>query len=73
MFKVYWTYGNESYGEEFPEMTAALNQCQTLRNSGRSFVTMVSENPDSVGHPGVDSVVDGMLPNGTEYTWKKRR
>ena len=38
---------------------------------GMTFVTMVSENPDSVGRPGVDSVVDGKTPDGVAYTWNK--
>lgn len=73
MFKVYWTYGEESYGICFDKMTDALDHCKTLRESGRIFVTMVSENPDSIGKSGVDSVEDGMLPNGDTYGWKKRR
>ena len=72
-FKVYWTYGTESYGEEFKDMAAALAQCQSLRRSGRSFVTMVSEDPNRIGHMGVDSVEQGKLPNGDIYHWKKRR
>jgi hypothetical protein len=31
-----------------------------------SFITMCSEHPDSVGHPGVDVT-------GPDYDWKKRR
>ena len=38
---------------------------------GMTFVTMVSEHPDSVGRPGVDSVVNGKTPDGVEYTWNK--
>jgi hypothetical protein len=35
------------------------------------FVTMVSEDPNHVGKPGVDSVVDGKTPDGVAYTWNK--
>lgn len=66
MFKVYWTYGNECHGKEFLSMTDALQQCQDLRNSGRNFVTMCSENPDMVGEYGVTET-------GPDYDWKKRR
>jgi hypothetical protein len=34
---------------------------------------MVSEDPNSVGKPGVDEIVNGKLPDGTNYEWKKRR
>jgi hypothetical protein len=43
-----------------------------LRQSGRTFVTMVSENPNNVGKKGVSSVVDGMLPDGSKYDWTKK-
>ena len=59
------------YGEE--HMADALKKTQELRNSGATFVTMVSENPNQVGKNGVDAVADGMLPDGTKYTWMKRR
>jgi hypothetical protein len=66
MFKVYWTYGEQSYGKEFPIMTEALDYCQDLRNSGRQFVTMCSELPDNATKMGVADV-------GPDYNWKKRR
>jgi hypothetical protein len=68
MYKVYWTntHNGESYGKEIGNLIDALAECKMLRDSGRSFVTMVSENPDSVGKPGVTDV-------GPDYDWKKRR
>ena len=36
------------------------------RRRGLRFITMSSEHPDSVGHPGVDVT-------GPDYNWKKRR
>lgn len=68
MFKVYWTnpHNNESYSADFVALVDALKECEKLRECGRSFVTMVSENPDSVGRPGVADV-------GPDYDWKKRR
>jgi hypothetical protein len=74
MYKVYWTdaFGTV-FGHEIPDMTVALKTTQALRNEGHRFVSMVSENPDSVGRAGVDSVENGMLPNGDGYSWKKRR
>lgn len=75
MYKVYYTneYGEaRAYNEATLE--AALATASGLRNQSRySFVTMVSENPNSVGKPGVDSIIDGVLPNGDIYEWKMRR
>ena len=75
MFKVYWTCAQDkAYGKEFEKMTDALNFAQELRNVyKRRFVTIVSEDPNSVGKAGVDAVEDGVLPNGDSYSWKKRR
>lgn len=55
------------------ELLAALKFCEDLRGAGISHVSLSSENPNSVGKPGVDSIVDGKTPDGQEYTWMKRR
>lgn len=75
MYKVYWTVpvNNEAFSEDFDDMGSALARAKSLRDAGRTFVTMVSENPNSVGKAGVDEIKDGVLPDGTEYTWRKRR
>lgn len=74
MFKVYWTDQSDvSSGEVFYDMSIALKRTQQLRNEGFRFISMVSENTDQVGKMGVDAVVDGKLPDGGDYTWKKRR
>lgn len=74
MFKVYWMSElDEACYQDFEDMSVALNWTEFLRSKGRTFVTMVSENPNSIGKPGVDAVVDGKLPDGEDYTWKKRR
>lgn len=74
MYKVYWMSPlHEACYEDFKEMDKALAHTKYLRDNGRTFVTMVSENPNVVGKPGVDAVVDGVLPNGEAYEWKKRR
>jgi hypothetical protein len=74
MYKIYWT---DSQGlacsQDFEILTDALAHSKHLRDIGRTFVTMVSENPNVVGKPGVDTVIDGKLPNGEAYTWMKRR
>ena len=67
MYKVYWTFGNETHGQEFEDMTEALNYCQYLRSRGLyRFVTMCSEIADMVGEWGVKET-------GPGYDWKKRR
>lgn len=76
MYKVYWTEGDKPDTPcmaDFDELKAALDYAQMLRSCGYDFVTMCSQDPNSVGKPGVDSVVDGLLPDGTAYEWKMRR
>ncbi|CAB4138235.1 hypothetical protein UFOVP328_428 [uncultured Caudovirales phage] len=75
MYKVYFTneHGDaRSYNEE--TLVDALATAEGLRRNTRySFVTMVSEDPNSVGRPGVDEIKNGVLPDGHDYEWKKRR
>lgn len=75
MYKVYYTNEHgEARAYNEATLEAALATASGLRNQTRySFVTMVSENPNSVGKPGVDSVIDGVLPDGNIYEWKMRR
>ena len=65
-----------SFGSD--QLSAALAHCEHLRGlrvnePARliSHVTMVSEMPDAVGRPGVDSVYDGKTPDGLPYEWSK--
>jgi hypothetical protein len=77
MYMVYWTIvEGEHYRPhctlfETSEMVQAMQFMEQLRTRQRGgeavrFVTMASEHPDVVGHPGVDVV-------GPDYNWKKRR
>ncbi|MBY4896150.1 hypothetical protein [Cupriavidus sp. AU9028] len=78
MYRVYWTTYDENgvptpHAEDFAsdQLASVLARCEALRALQRSgepvgFVTMVSENPDSVGHPGAADVLPG-------YLWYKRR
>jgi hypothetical protein len=77
MYMVYWTTieneGGMAHSEPFDtsEMVAAMKFMEDLRARQRAgepvrFITMCSEHPDVVGHPGVDVT-------GPEYNWKKRR
>lgn len=74
MYKIYWTdFTNTAQGIHCKTLQGALTLSEEKRQAGYTFVTMVSENPNVVGKPGVDSIQDGQLPDGTEYTWRKRR
>jgi len=74
MYKIYWTdFTNTPQGIYTNSLTGALRISEEKRRAGFSFVAIVSENPDSVGKAGVDSVEDGVLPDGEDYTWMKRR
>ena len=77
MYMVYWTVIEETdsrpHAQAFgtDEMVKAMGFMEELRKRQRSgegvrFVTMCSEHPDLVGHPGVDVT-------GPDYNWKKRR
>lgn len=77
MYMVYWTVTDNGtkypHAKEFgsSDMLAALHFMEDLRTrqregKGVSFVTMSSENPHSVGRPGV-------AEPGPDYNWKKRR
>lgn len=58
----------------FVDMTDALRHTEFLRKDPQNqFVTLASQTNSIVGQMGVSSVKDGLLPDGTEYTWKKRR
>ncbi len=37
------------------------------------FVTITNGDMEFVGRFGVDSIKEGICPDGIEYTWKKRR
>lgn len=59
----------EAQSQDFPhdQMSAALKFMEQLRNDDSCrFITMCSENPNSVGKPGIDEV-------GPDYNWTKRR
>lgn len=74
MFIVFcYTKFCEAEAFECNTLTEALEQAKVLRECGNRFVTIASELPECVTLPGVDSIVGGKLPDGNDYTWKKRR
>lgn len=74
MFMVYWTAQHHGYEPkpnsrafDSDKMLDALDFIKELRdNSINTFVVMASENPNSVGKPGVAAA-------GADYDWTKRR
>lgn len=77
MYMVYWTEvgdaTNSAHGRAFEseDMLAAMTFMEQLRVRQRSgeavcFITMSSENPNSVGPSGVSGPP-------ADYNWKKRR
>ena len=77
MYMVYWTEVGDGTAEpksrDFAstEMSEAMQFMEGLRKRQREgddvcFITMCSENPNSVGHPGV-------ADPDPDYNWKKRR
>jgi hypothetical protein len=68
MFMVFW-YGSKPYCKKFEndKLVEVLKYMEELRNNKEnSFVTLCSENPNSVGKPGVVEV-------SSDYNWTKRR
>ena len=60
--------GNECC-EEFETLTLAIDRSILLNK----FVTISFDGNQLVGKFGVDSIEQGCLPNGDNYSWKKRR
>ena len=59
MFKVYYTIDKTPHAEDFDDLTTALKAVEFCRSMlGRTFVTMVSENPHCTSKMGVDTVKD---------------
>ena len=74
MYVVYWMgLDDDPYMKKYSELTEALRASKELRDMGRRFVTMVSEDPNCVSKAGVDSVENGKTPDGHVYDWKMRR
>ncbi|MEI8229492.1 MAG: hypothetical protein WCH77_14680 [Planctomycetota bacterium] len=54
---------------EFDNLTPAMDWAKTLA----VFVTIKSNEYEIVGKFGVDTIKDGVCPDGVAYDWKKRR
>jgi hypothetical protein len=74
LYKIYWTAEDgQARSKDLVEMVDALTEANRMRTLGMSYVAMVGELPNQVGKMGVDSVEDGKLPSGEDYTWRMRR
>lgn len=73
MFKIYYTDPDTDFSQSHnvETLTEALQYTEGWRKLGMTFVTMVAEDPNQVGKPGVDSIVDGVCPDGVKYDWNK--
>lgn len=72
---IYWTDVNntiQSANHSPTDFNGVISHINQLRNAGNTHVVMSCEHPNSVGSPGVDTVVDGKLPSGEPYTWSKQ-
>jgi hypothetical protein len=74
MFKIYYTdpITNWAHAHDVETLVEALQHTEGFRKLGMTYVTMVAEDPNQVGKPGVAGVKDSKLPNGDEYTYTKR-
>ena len=50
-----------------------LNIAMEMAKLVDEFVTITDGTTEFVGKFGVDTIVDGICPDGIEYSWKKRR
>ena len=72
MFKIYWTDKQaQACSQDEAQLTRALDIVKARRDAGYAFVTMVAEDPQHVGKPGVDAVENGKTPDGHDYDWSK--
>ena len=69
-FEVKW---NGPSGVEKSLMFPSLNAAMEFSKGLGTFVTITNGDFEIVGKFGVDSVKEGVLPDGTDYSWYKRR
>lgn len=71
MYKVSWAVGDSQQSKEFESLDLAMEHAKNLN----LFVEITGVNSPftMVGMFGVDSINNGMCPDGVEYSWKKRR
>lgn len=70
MYKVEW---KDKAGVGFEEEVATLGDAMAFAKELGILVTINGGGMEIVGIFGADSVDNGKLPNGDQYTWYKRR
>jgi len=69
MYKVIWKVNDDQFEREFDNLEPAMEWAKSLA----LFVTITGGEFEIVGKFGVDSIKDGLCPDGIDYSWKKRR
>ena len=70
MYKVNW---KDARGRACEEEVETLELAMTRSKEIGLFVKINGDDFELVGVFGSDSVKDGLLPDGSKYTWMKRR
>jgi hypothetical protein len=60
-------------GKEETFKVLTLAEAMNIAKNMNEFVTIKSSEFEIVGIFGVDSVKDGVCPDGIDYSWRKRR
>jgi len=60
-------------GKEETLKVLTLAEAMNVAKHMNEFVTITGPGFEVVGMFGVDSIVDGLCPDGVEYSWIKRR
>ena len=63
----------EVIGKEEKFKVLTLAEAMNLAKNMNEFVTIKGKDFEIVGKFGVDSIKDGVCPDGVDYDWKKRR
>ena len=71
MYKVSWEENGLEKNQDFENLDLAMSHAKSLN----IFVEIKGINSEftMVGHFGVDSIKNGVCPDGVEYSWRKRR
>ena len=70
MYKVIWKdAGGVACDKDVDSLDSAMSYSKQLN----CLVTIKGNEMEIVGLFGADSIVDGKCPDGSEYSWKKRR
>lgn len=73
-YTVYWMDNNRPSAQETSDMGEAMRLMEMLRKDPDvRAVVMAAENSNQVGNMGVDTVKDGILPDGQDYVYKTGR